>query len=73
GFLDRQTDWRKIEIKIIISFVHKLTTYTLKILLLYFTEIWLPVKRCETSCNKRYNLCVKEVEKRSEIFCKFSI
>ena len=26
GFFDSQTDWRKIEVKIIISFVHKLTT-----------------------------------------------
>jgi len=29
GFLDSQTDWRKIEVKIIISFVHKLTTLCL--------------------------------------------
>ena len=29
GFFDSQTDWRKIEVKIIISFVHKLTTLCL--------------------------------------------
>lgn len=71
GSFYSQTDWRKIEVKIIISFVHKLTTYTLKILPLYFTEIWLPIKRSETSCSKRYNLCGKEVEKRYENFCEF--
>ena len=28
------------------------TTYTLKILPLYFTEMWLLIKRCEISCNR---------------------
>lgn len=29
------------------------------------------MKRSETSCSKRYNLCGKEVEKRYENFCEF--
>lgn len=44
----------KIEVKIIASCVHKLTTLVCKILLLYFTEMRLLIERCKISYNKRF-------------------
>ncbi|OUN03354.1 ParB/RepB/Spo0J family partition protein [Flavonifractor sp. An91] len=40
GFLDCLSYRREIKVKIVISFIHKLTTCSLKILPLYFTEMW---------------------------------
>ncbi len=39
GFLNRLSHRHKIELEVVISLVHKLTTYSLKILPLYFTEM----------------------------------
>ena len=44
----------KIEIKIIVSCVYKLTTLVCKILLLYFTEMRLLIERIKISYNKRF-------------------
>ena len=41
----------------------KLTTYSLKILLLYFTEMWLLIERCKISYNRRLNSLLAEVKK----------
>ena len=48
-FLNCLSYRRKIEVKVVVSCVHKLTTYPLKILLLYFTEMRLLIERCEIS------------------------
>ena len=40
----------------------KLTTYSLKILLLYFTEMWLPFKRCKISYYKMLNFYILEMK-----------
>ena len=37
-FFNSQTDWRKIEVKIIISFVHKLTTLCLQNRTIYILQ-----------------------------------
>ena len=52
----------KVEVKMIVSFVHKLTTYSLKIFLLYFTEMWLLIKRCEISLYRIYNFLLQGVK-----------
>lgn len=59
-FLNCLSYRRKIEVKVVVSCVHKLTTYPLKILLLYFTEMRLLIERCEISCNRICNLRLQE-------------
>lgn len=51
GILDCLSDGRKIKIKIA-AFFYGFTTYTLEVLLVYFTEIWLLIERSEISYNK---------------------
>ena len=47
---------RAVTLKIIVPLIHKSTTYPLKNLPLYFTEIWLLVERFEISLNRILNL-----------------
>ena len=62
GFLDCLSYRREIKVKIVISFIHKLTTCSLKILPLYFTEMWFLIERCEISDNKRFNSLSAEMK-----------
>ena len=62
GVLDRLPYRSKIKVKIIIPFIHKLTTCSLKILPLYFTEMWFLIERCEISDNKRFNSLSAEMK-----------
>ena len=61
-FLDCLSYRREIKVKIVISFIHKLTTCSLKILPLYFTEMWFLIERCEISDNKRFNSLSAEMK-----------
>ena len=62
GFLDCLSYRREIKVKIVISFIHKLTTCSLKILPLCFTEMWFLIERCEISDNKRFNSLSAEMK-----------
>ena len=62
GFLDCLSYRREIKVKIDISFIHKLSTCSLKILPLYFTEMWFLIERCEISDNKRFNSLSAEMK-----------
>ena len=61
-FLDCLSNLREIKVKIFLSFIHKLTTCSLKILPLYFTEMWFLIERCEISDNKRFNSLSAEMK-----------
>lgn len=63
GFLDCLSYRREIKVKIVVSFIHKLTTCSLKVLPLYFTEMWFLIERCEISGNKRFNSLLAEMKK----------